>query len=77
MEKNISKASKTVKVVNLDTKEVFNSVNEAAKKYNIIPTHISRVCRGKRKHTGGYRWQYYSEYMTIPCEAVNDGTCND
>lgn len=46
------------KVKNLDTGEVFDSIIEAARKYNIKPTHISRVCRGKRKHTGGFRWAY-------------------
>lgn len=75
--KNIA-ISQKVKVVNLDTKEVFDSIKEAGEKYNIFPTHITRVCKGKRKRTGGYRWQYYSEYMTIPCEASEDrGTCND
>lgn len=75
--KNIANSQK-VKVVNLDTKEVFNSIKEAGEKYNVIPTHITRVCRGRRKSCGGYRWQYYSEYMTIPCEASdNRGTCND
>lgn len=46
------------KVINLDTGEVFNSVREAAGKYDLKETHISRVCRGGRKSTGGFRWQY-------------------
>lgn len=52
----------TKKVINLDTGEVFESINDACEKYNLQNTHISRVCRGKRKKTGGYRWMYYNEY---------------
>lgn len=46
------------KVVNLDTGELFDSVREAASNYNLKETHVSRVCRGGRKTTGGFRWQY-------------------
>ena len=49
------------KVINLDTNEIFDSVKEAAIYYNLKDTHITRVCRGGRKTTGGYRWSYYSE----------------
>lgn len=48
----------TVKVRNVDTGEVFNSIKAAGEKYNIKPTHITRVCKGKRKTTGGFRWEY-------------------
>lgn len=46
------------KVHNVETDEIFESIKEAAEKYNIVATHISRVCRGKRKTTGGYHWEY-------------------
>lgn len=46
------------KVLNVETGEIFNSVKEAALKYNLKSTHITRVCRGKRKHTGGFEWKY-------------------
>lgn len=49
------------KVINLDTGEVFDSVRNAAKHYNLKDTHITRVCKGKRKTTGGYKWSYYDE----------------
>jgi hypothetical protein len=49
------------RVVNLDTGEVFSSVSEACEKYNLSVTHVCRVCRGKRKRTGGYRWAYYDD----------------
>lgn len=35
----------------------------------IKDTHITRVCKGKRNKTGGYRWQYLEEYTAIPCQA--------
>lgn len=48
----------TVKVRNVDTGEVFDSVKKAAEKYGLKGTHISRVCKGKRKTTGGFKWEY-------------------
>lgn len=48
----------TVKVRNVDTGEVFDSVKEAAEKYNTEGTHITSVCKGKRKTTGGFKWEY-------------------
>lgn len=57
------------KVINLDTLEVFDTVRKAAEKYNLKDTHISRVCKGKRKRTGGFRWMHYDEYMAIPSQA--------
>lgn len=59
----------TVKVRNIDTGEVFNSIKEAADKYNINRTHITRVCRGRRKRTGGYRWEYLDN-KTIPSQTT-------
>lgn len=53
------------KVINIDTKEVFNSVREAAEFYGLKDTHISRVCKGKRKRTGGFRWMHYEEYIKL------------
>ena len=48
----------TVKVRNVDTGEVFDSVKKAAEKYGLKDTHICRVCKGKRKTTGGFKWEY-------------------
>lgn len=62
----------TRKVINLDTEEIFNSITEAGEKYGIFTTHITRVCKGRRKRTGGFRWQYLDEYMAIPCQASNE-----
>lgn len=45
-------------VINITTGERFSSIKEAAEHYGILATHISRVCRGKRKHCGGYEFAY-------------------
>ena len=37
---------------------VYNSMLEAGAKLGILPQHISRVCRGLRKTTGGYSFKY-------------------
>ena len=36
----------------------FNSIEQVAKLYNLDPSSISKVCRGKLKHTGGYSMKY-------------------
>ena len=51
---NLRKPHHTVKVLNVETGEVFNSVKAAAEKYGLKDTHITRVCKGKRKRTGGF-----------------------
>ena len=57
----LRKAHVTKCVRNITTGEVFTSIKSAAEKYDIKPTHISRVCRGRRKRTGGFEWEYYIE----------------
>ena len=49
------------KIINLDTREIFNSLREAGEKYNIAPQGIYRVCKGRNKRAGGYRWSYYGD----------------
>jgi hypothetical protein len=50
-------------VINLDTKEIFISVNEAGRKYKIHSSNISRVCKKERKTAKEYRWMYYNDYL--------------
>jgi hypothetical protein len=38
--------------------KTFNSVTEAAKEFNIHPTHVSRVCKLKSKHAYGLQFRY-------------------
>lgn len=42
----------------IDTGEVFSSLIEAAKAKGINSSKIIMVCKGKRKTTGGLRWEY-------------------
>lgn len=39
--------------------KTWESISTAEKELNIKGTHISRVCRGKRKTTGGYVFKYH------------------
>ena len=36
----------------------FDSAADASRALGITDSHISRVCRGKRKTAGGYSWRY-------------------
>lgn len=53
--------SRKIKVVNIDTNEIFESVSEAGIKIGKNPTNITRCCKGKRKTCGGFHWKYYEE----------------
>lgn len=46
------------KVKCIETNEIFDSIKQASEKYNIIATHITRVCKHKRNTTGGFHWEY-------------------
>jgi hypothetical protein len=45
-------------VVNLDTGEVFKSIEDANCSIGRSNSHIVSVCTGKRSTAGGYRWAY-------------------
>ncbi|WP_242157355.1 NUMOD1 domain-containing DNA-binding protein [Aestuariivivens sediminis] len=38
----------------------FDSVADASKYTGMSKTCISRVCRGEREHSGGFKWEYGS-----------------
>ena len=67
----------------IETGEIFDTIIKAAEKYNIKATHITRVCKGKRKSTGGYHWQYVDtwQYRAKPIKTPQGvffiGRCND
>ena len=69
---NLRKARKKQckKVINLDTKEIFNSIGEAQEKYK-LKNGIANVCRGKKKTAAGYKWSFYNEINhdnTVPIQ---------
>ena len=49
---------RAVLAVKGDNKIKFDSIAEAAAAIGVPATHITRVCKGKRKTAGGYEWQY-------------------
>lgn len=57
------------KVINLDTKELFDSVTDACKSVGgRKSTSICRVCSGERSAYRGFHFAYYNDYAnnTIP-----------
>ena len=49
------------KVINLDTNEVFNTPNDAARSCNGDRRNIVQCCYGKTKTSYGYRWALFEE----------------
>ena len=45
-------------IVCVETGEVFCSITDAAEKYGIDKSSITKVCNGNRKTAGGMRWKY-------------------
>jgi len=48
-------------ILNISTGEVFNSIKDASVKYNIFLGSICKVCKGRQKTAGGYKWAYVIE----------------
>lgn len=63
--KKISNKTK-ISVICIENKKVFNSLNEASQWCGLKKGagSICSCCKGKQKTAGGYRWQYYEEYLT-------------
>lgn len=58
------------KVICINTLEVFDSMQEAGKYYNVYPENISNCCRNNKFHTGVDKttgeklsWMYYEDYL--------------
>lgn len=45
-------------IICVETGVRYNSLSEVTKKTGIDFRHLSDCCKGKRKTTGGYHWQY-------------------
>lgn len=46
-------------VINLENGQVFETIKECAKHYNISAGNLSQHLLGRRKHVGGMTFQYY------------------
>lgn len=54
--------SRKIKVINVDTYEIFESAKGAGRNVNRNSGNIIRCCKGERKTCGGFHWKYYEEY---------------
>lgn len=65
-----------VKVICLNTTEVFNSVTEAGKKYKVRESAISACCKNNRRSAGYLEngtkltWSFLEEYATSTTEEI-------
>lgn len=50
----------SVSVVCVETGEMFNSIADACRVYNVSPSDVCYCCKGKRKTAKGFRWEYAS-----------------
>jgi hypothetical protein len=51
---------------------VYESIKKAEELTGISNKHISSVCRGKRKSTGGYKWRYTDDdFIPIDSATIN------
>ena len=56
---NLRKCGKnSIKIMCLEDNNIFNSINDAAKFYNLHRENISKVLNGKYKHTGNKKFKY-------------------
>lgn len=59
------------KIILLNTKEIFTTIKNGAKKYNCDESSVVKCCNGKTKSCGKLKdgqplvWMYYEEYLNI------------
>ena len=69
VEETREKKGRTRSVVCITTGDVFDSIKNAAKHYNIHANNIAQCCRGSIKHAGRLQdgqlleWQYVTDYL--------------
>lgn len=56
-DENTKRQKNTQKVKCVETEEIFNSQNDAAKRFGINQGGISAVISGRQKTAGGYHWE--------------------
>ena len=75
---------KKATIICLNTEEIFNSISEACKKYNIHNSNLSECCKTEYKSAGKdpisgerLRWAYYNdEYIKLHGEVNTDNVDN-
>ncbi len=63
--KDKSAKSQMIKIKNLDTGEIFENANEAAKKYNCGRAAIIACCRKITNTSNGYHWEYVDREKAV------------
>jgi group I intron endonuclease len=53
-----AKSPRARAVRNITTNEIFGSLSDASRCYNLSASNISAVCSGKLQTCGGFRWEY-------------------
>lgn len=57
-----SESKLSISVINLNTLEIFESLQKAAKSVNGSPSHISSCCRKIRKTHKKFKWMFLSDF---------------
>lgn len=65
---------KVVRISSDNEIKIFDTVTQAAIESNTQRSHIALVCKGKRKHAGGYSWKYYEDYQQVNPEVSSQIT---
>ena len=59
-------------IICLETKEIFNKIIDASKKFNIGSIAIVMNCKNKSKAAGGYHFAYLNDYNSWDSERQNE-----
>jgi group I intron endonuclease len=73
--KKISESRKT-KVINIETKEIFESGQQAAEKYGIAPTDIAGCCIGRIRTAQNFHWMHLEDYQEATEDELTDYLMN-
>ena len=57
-----------VKIICIETGEVFDSISDAGRAYGASRKNISKACKGEINSCLGYHWRYYDEEVTSEWE---------
>lgn len=68
---NFSKSNRK-KVVCLETKKIYESIDEAGRDLNINTHSIGAVCQKNRNLAGGLHWLFYNEFCSLSETEINE-----
>lgn len=58
----IKQGRPVLQILNNRVIEEYYSTQEASRQTGIPQANIYKVCKGERKHAGGYEWRFKDEY---------------